>query len=70
MFYSACLAPKDRCKARLTRIHLLLIYRLRDGAEYFFAAPSQTLMEDWLQSLQNNIGTFSFPSRMNGVLSK
>ncbi|NXD33924.1 SPTN5 protein, partial [Copsychus sechellarum] len=30
--------------------------RLRDGAEYFFAAPSQTLMEDWLQSLQNNIG--------------
>ncbi|KAI1237885.1 hypothetical protein IHE44_0013976 [Lamprotornis superbus] len=30
--------------------------RLRDGAEYFFAAPSQTLMEDWLKSLQNNIG--------------
>ncbi|XP_069714086.1 spectrin beta chain, non-erythrocytic 5 [Phaenicophaeus curvirostris] len=30
--------------------------RLRDGAEYFFAAPSQTLMESWLQSLQNNIG--------------
>ncbi|NXJ96213.1 SPTN5 protein, partial [Corythaixoides concolor] len=30
--------------------------RLRDGAEYFFAAPSQILMEDWLQSLQNNIG--------------
>ncbi|XP_054684656.1 spectrin beta chain, non-erythrocytic 5 [Grus americana] len=30
--------------------------RLRDGAEYFFAAPSQTLMENWLQSLQNNIG--------------
>ncbi|XP_058663841.1 spectrin beta chain, non-erythrocytic 5 [Ammospiza caudacuta] len=30
--------------------------RLRDGAEYFLAAPSQTLMEDWLQSLQNNIG--------------
>ncbi|NXY31360.1 SPTN5 protein, partial [Pomatorhinus ruficollis] len=30
--------------------------RLRDGAEYFFAAPSQALMEDWLQSLQNNIG--------------
>ncbi|NWS56399.1 SPTN5 protein, partial [Chunga burmeisteri] len=30
--------------------------RLRDGAEYFFAAPSQTLMEDWLQALQNNIG--------------
>ncbi|KAM9654132.1 spectrin beta chain, non-erythrocytic 5 [Morphnus guianensis] len=30
--------------------------RLRDGAEYFFAAPSQTLMEDWLRSLQNNIG--------------
>ncbi|KFP61901.1 Spectrin beta chain, non-erythrocytic 5, partial [Cariama cristata] len=25
--------------------------RLRDGAEYFFAAPSQTLMEDWLQAL-------------------
>ncbi|KAM6392440.1 LOW QUALITY PROTEIN: spectrin beta chain, non-erythrocytic 5 [Pluvialis apricaria] len=30
--------------------------QLRDGAEYFFAAPSQTLMEDWLKSLQNNIG--------------
>ncbi|XP_009997918.1 PREDICTED: spectrin beta chain, non-erythrocytic 5 [Chaetura pelagica] len=30
--------------------------RLRDGAEYFFSAPSHTLMEDWLQSLQNNIG--------------
>ncbi|NXG68257.1 SPTN5 protein, partial [Baryphthengus martii] len=30
--------------------------RLRDGAEYFFAAPSQTLMEDWLRSLQSNIG--------------
>ncbi|XP_027737533.1 spectrin beta chain, non-erythrocytic 5 [Empidonax traillii] len=29
--------------------------RLRDGAEYYFAAPSQTLMEDWLQSLRNNI---------------
>ncbi|XP_063188806.1 spectrin beta chain, non-erythrocytic 5 [Chroicocephalus ridibundus] len=33
--------------------------RLRDGAEYYFAAPSQTLMEDWLQSLQNNIGQSS-----------
>ncbi|NXD80777.1 SPTN5 protein, partial [Halcyon senegalensis] len=30
--------------------------RLRDGAEYFFSAPSETLMEDWVQSLQNNIG--------------
>ncbi|XP_065610862.1 spectrin beta chain, non-erythrocytic 5 isoform X1 [Cyrtonyx montezumae] len=30
--------------------------RLRDGAEYFFAAPSQMLMENWLQSLRNNIG--------------
>lgn len=30
--------------------------RLRDGAEYFFAAPSPMLMENWLQSLQNNIG--------------
>ncbi|XP_010223508.1 PREDICTED: spectrin beta chain, non-erythrocytic 5-like, partial [Tinamus guttatus] len=30
--------------------------RLRDGAEYFFAAPSPMVMEDWLQSLQNNIG--------------
>ncbi|KAM6274075.1 spectrin beta chain, non-erythrocytic 5 [Porphyrio hochstetteri] len=30
--------------------------RLRDGAEYFFAASSQTQMEDWLQSLQSNIG--------------
>ncbi|XP_068802060.1 spectrin beta chain, non-erythrocytic 5 isoform X2 [Struthio camelus] len=30
--------------------------RLRDGAEYFFAAPSQMVMEDWLQSLQSNIG--------------
>ncbi|XP_047920914.1 spectrin beta chain, non-erythrocytic 5 [Anser cygnoides] len=30
--------------------------RLRDGAEYYIAAPSQMLMENWLQSLQNNIG--------------
>ncbi|XP_052552192.1 spectrin beta chain, non-erythrocytic 5 [Tympanuchus pallidicinctus] len=30
--------------------------RLRDGAEYFFSAPSPMLMENWLQSLQNNIG--------------
>uniref|UniRef100_A0A8C9MEA9 Calponin-homology (CH) domain-containing protein n=1 Tax=Serinus canaria TaxID=9135 RepID=A0A8C9MEA9_SERCA len=48
----------------------ILVYRLRDGAEYFFAAPSQTLMEDWLQSLQNNIGIFSFPSRMSCAFSK
>ncbi|NXW30481.1 SPTN5 protein, partial [Phaetusa simplex] len=33
--------------------------RLRDGAEYYFAAPSRTLMEDWLQTLQNNIGQSS-----------
>ncbi|NXQ26015.1 SPTN5 protein, partial [Alaudala cheleensis] len=39
-----------------TRKENAFMLRLRDGAEYFFAAPSQTLMEDWLQSLQNNIG--------------
>uniref|UniRef100_A0A8C5IUB0 Calponin-homology (CH) domain-containing protein n=1 Tax=Junco hyemalis TaxID=40217 RepID=A0A8C5IUB0_JUNHY len=48
----------------------ILIYRLIDGAEYFLAAPSQTLMEDWLQSLQNNIGMFSFPSRISCAFSK
>ncbi|XP_060118338.1 spectrin beta chain, non-erythrocytic 5 [Heteronotia binoei] len=30
--------------------------RLRNGAEYYFAAPSQTLMEDWIQKLQSNMG--------------
>ncbi|NWV85162.1 SPTN5 protein, partial [Dasyornis broadbenti] len=39
-----------------TRKENAFMLRLRDRAEYFFAAPSQTLMEDWLQSLQNNIG--------------
>uniref|UniRef100_H0ZL45 Spectrin beta, non-erythrocytic 5 n=1 Tax=Taeniopygia guttata TaxID=59729 RepID=H0ZL45_TAEGU len=39
-----------------TRKENAFMLRLRDGAEYFLAAPSQTLMEDWLQSLQNNIG--------------
>ncbi|XP_051647894.1 spectrin beta chain, non-erythrocytic 5 isoform X2 [Manacus candei] len=39
-----------------TRKENSFMLRLRDGAEYYFAAPSQTLMEDWLQSLQNNIG--------------
>ncbi|XP_027530020.1 spectrin beta chain, non-erythrocytic 5 [Neopelma chrysocephalum] len=39
-----------------TRKENSFMLRLRDGAEYYFAAPSQTLMEDWLQALQNNIG--------------
>ncbi|RLW10075.1 hypothetical protein DV515_00002287, partial [Chloebia gouldiae] len=39
-----------------TRKENAFMLRLRDGAEYFLAAPSQTLMEDWLQSLQSNIG--------------
>ncbi|XP_027498276.1 spectrin beta chain, non-erythrocytic 5 [Corapipo altera] len=39
-----------------TRKENSFMLRLRDGSEYYFAAPSQTLMEDWLQSLQNNIG--------------
>ncbi|XP_077178896.1 spectrin beta chain, non-erythrocytic 5 isoform X2 [Paroedura picta] len=30
--------------------------RLSNGAEYFFAAPSQMLMEEWIQKLQSNIG--------------
>uniref|UniRef100_A0A8C7E9R9 Spectrin beta, non-erythrocytic 5 n=1 Tax=Nothoprocta perdicaria TaxID=30464 RepID=A0A8C7E9R9_NOTPE len=48
----------------------LHVRQLRDGAEYFFAAPSQMLMEDWLQSLQNNIGRFSLASKMSCVVSK
>ncbi|NWW62036.1 SPTN5 protein, partial [Ifrita kowaldi] len=39
-----------------TRKENAFMLRLRDGAEYYLAAHSQTLMEDWLQSLQNNIG--------------
>ncbi|XP_054825905.1 spectrin beta chain, non-erythrocytic 5 [Eublepharis macularius] len=30
--------------------------RLNDGAEYYVAAPSQELMEDWIQKLQINMG--------------
>ncbi|NXF42508.1 SPTN5 protein, partial [Oceanites oceanicus] len=50
--------PGAKCErlANYIRKENTFILRLRDGAEYFFAAPSQTLMEDWLQSLQNNIG--------------
>ncbi|KAL8169451.1 UNVERIFIED_CONTAM: hypothetical protein K2H54_049354 [Gekko kuhli] len=29
--------------------------RLSDGAEYYFAAPSQTLMEDWIEKLESNL---------------
>ncbi|NWJ06160.1 SPTN5 protein, partial [Crypturellus undulatus] len=43
--------------------------RLRDGAEYFFAAPSQMLMEDWLRSLQNNIGHRNRPEVQPSVPS-
>ncbi|XP_053802113.1 spectrin beta chain, non-erythrocytic 5 [Vidua chalybeata] len=39
-----------------TRKENAFMLRLRDGAEYFLAAPSPRLMENWLQSLQNNIG--------------
>ncbi|NXC11410.1 SPTN5 protein, partial [Orthonyx spaldingii] len=42
--------------ANYTRKENAFMLRLRDGAEYFFAAHSPALMEDWLQSLQNNIG--------------
>ncbi|NXY15062.1 SPTN5 protein, partial [Atrichornis clamosus] len=47
-----------RCErlVNYTRKENTFMLRLRDGAEYFFAAPSQSLMEDWLQSLQNNAG--------------
>ncbi|NWW71973.1 SPTN5 protein, partial [Climacteris rufus] len=50
--------PGAKCErlVNYTRKENAFMLRLRDGAEYFFAAPSQTLMEDWLQSLQNNIG--------------
>ncbi|XP_008936894.1 PREDICTED: spectrin beta chain, non-erythrocytic 5-like, partial [Merops nubicus] len=49
--------PGAKCErlANYIRKENTFMLRLRDGAEYFFAAPSQTLMEDWLQSLQNNI---------------
>ncbi|NXV99218.1 SPTN5 protein, partial [Fregetta grallaria] len=50
--------PGAKCERLVNYIRKenTFMLRLRDGAEYFFAAPSQTLMEDWLQSLQNNIG--------------
>ncbi|NXP72171.1 SPTN5 protein, partial [Ramphastos sulfuratus] len=50
--------PGAKCErlANYIRKENTFMLRLIDGAEYFFAAPSQTLMEDWLQSLQNNIG--------------
>ncbi|TFK15040.1 acyl-coenzyme A thioesterase 1 [Platysternon megacephalum] len=30
--------------------------RLSDGAEYYFAAPSQKLMDEWIQALRSDIG--------------
>ncbi|NXU59728.1 SPTN5 protein, partial [Turnix velox] len=50
--------PGAKCERLVNYIRKenAFMLRLRDGAEYFFAAPSQTTMEDWLQSLQNNIG--------------
>ncbi|XP_044291663.1 spectrin beta chain, non-erythrocytic 5 [Varanus komodoensis] len=30
-------------------------FRPSDGSEYYFAAPSQKLMEDWMQALLNNL---------------
>lgn len=50
--------PGAKCERLVNYIRKenTFMLRLRDGAEYFFAAPSRTLMEDWLQSLQNNIG--------------
>ncbi|NXK06704.1 SPTN5 protein, partial [Herpetotheres cachinnans] len=50
--------PGAKCERLVNYIRKenAFMLQLRDGAEYFFAAPSQTLMEDWLQSLQNNIG--------------
>ncbi|XP_053169097.1 spectrin beta chain, non-erythrocytic 5 [Hemicordylus capensis] len=33
--------------------------KLSNGAEYYFAAPSPKLMEDWLQALLSNIGHHS-----------
>ncbi|XP_054017486.1 spectrin beta chain, non-erythrocytic 5 [Dryobates pubescens] len=50
--------PGAKCErlANYIRKENTFMLRLIDGAEYFFSAPSQTLMEDWLQSLQNNIG--------------
>ncbi|NXX84962.1 SPTN5 protein, partial [Urocolius indicus] len=49
--------PGAKCERLVNYIRKenAFMLRLRDGAEYFFAAPSQTLMESWLQSLQNNI---------------
>ncbi|XP_061199763.1 spectrin beta chain, non-erythrocytic 5 [Neopsephotus bourkii] len=55
--------PGAKCERLVNYIRKenTFMLRLRDGAEYFFAAPSRTLMEDWLQSLQNNIGHNSKP---------
>ncbi|XP_071600765.1 spectrin beta chain, non-erythrocytic 5 [Heliangelus exortis] len=50
--------PGAKCERLVNYIRKenAFMLRLRDGAEYFFSAPSHILMEDWLQSLQNNIG--------------
>ncbi|NWS72003.1 SPTN5 protein, partial [Crotophaga sulcirostris] len=49
--------PGAKCERLVNYIRKenTFMLRLRDGAEYFFAAPSQTELENWLQSLQNNI---------------
>ncbi|XP_040455901.1 spectrin beta chain, non-erythrocytic 5 isoform X2 [Falco naumanni] len=50
--------PGAKCERLVNYIRKenAFMLQLRDGAEYFFAAPSRALMEDWLQLLQNNIG--------------
>ncbi|XP_014805640.1 PREDICTED: spectrin beta chain, non-erythrocytic 5-like [Calidris pugnax] len=55
--------PGAKCERLVNYIRKenAFMLRLRDGAEYFLAAPSQRLLEDWLQSLQNNIGQSNRP---------
>ncbi|NXW82166.1 SPTN5 protein, partial [Alopecoenas beccarii] len=55
--------PGAKCErlVNYSRKENAFMLRLRDGAEYFFAAPSQTLMEDWLQALHNNTGHSNRP---------
>ncbi|XP_071665312.1 spectrin beta chain, non-erythrocytic 5 [Patagioenas fasciata] len=55
--------PGAKCErlVNYSRKENAFMLRLRDGAEYFFAAPSQALMEDWLQALQNNTGHSNRP---------
>ncbi|NXG60038.1 SPTN5 protein, partial [Hemiprocne comata] len=50
--------PGAKCERLVNYIRKenAFMLQLRDGAEYFFSAPSHTQMEEWLQSLQNNIG--------------